>query len=733
MNVSSLVILFIITTAVYGFCLYLGEASAQGSENSTKIQYYGCIQYESIVHCDPMHNNLSGFQYSASSSIVYELSDGMPFFVPGKYGEAIDMRAPYREAIHFPTISNITFNDFTVSFWVKGTEEAEPSGQILSYTDSGNSVGWFFDMLNTNGSGQTVRFVVTQKDGDIIPSSDVKIIPNEFHHIVGTFNGSAITIYRDGQLVGQTKYSGNYSGSPRLPLTIGSSSYCASCNRWTGILDDLRIYNKALAKEDISDIYSNTSDSNTRGLIAAWTFDNHLDDVSGNGNTGLHSTLLSSLAFTPDGRLFISEKNTGQVRIMKDSQVLDQPFVVIDDYFVNWEQGLLGITVDPKFAENHFVYLYYTSIDNNTNEVYDKVVRFTEKDNKAVDQTVLIDRIFALKGYHSGGALAFGPDDKLYITVGDATEHPFAHDSSIVIGKILRINRDGTIPADNPIANSPVYTLGHRNMYGIAFDRFGNGLVSENGDYHYDEINLIQKGGNYGFPTQQLPNQPPEQSDPSLAIIPLRSYWDTIAPTQMIYYHGDKIPLLKDKFLLGTYQGDIYALSFDRNKREIVEEIKIDLENYPFKPIIGISQSPNDDIYFGAYNIWKLDAIDLLTKKQYLFPIEINASSILKISAVQFIQSENKMLIDIQNDPQVTNLENNLKSASTLVVNIPKSLLDDVVTIVDSANNKQIPFSNMTSSENNIITMQIPPFASKMQIALLGNSLSAPGELILKG
>ncbi len=731
MNVYSLVIIFIITIAVYSIHAYTGEASTQGSENNTKIQYYGCVQYETTVHCDPLHNNLSGFQYSASSSIIYELSDGKPFFAPGKYGKALDMRAPYREAIHFPNISNITFNDFTVSFWVKGSEEAEPSGQILSYTDSGNSVGWFFDMTRTNSSDQTIRFVVTVNEGTIIPSYDVKITPDEFHHIVGTFNGSAITVYRDGQLVGQTKYSGNYTGSPRLPLTIGSSSYCASCNRWTGILDDLRIYNKALDKEEISDIYSNASDTNTRGLIAHWTFDDQLDDVSGNGNSGEHSTLLSSMAFTPDGRLFISEKNTGQVRIMKDSQVLAEPFVVIDDYFVDWEQGILGIAVDPKFAENHFIYLYYTSIDKNTNEVFDKVVRFTEKDNKAVDKTVLVDRIFALKGYHSGGALAFGPDDKLYITVGDATEHPFAQDSSIVIGKILRINRDGTIPTDNPIANSPVYTIGHRNMYGIAFDKFGNGLVSENGDYHYDEINLIQKGGNYGFPTQQPPNLPPELSDPSLSIMPLRSYWDTIAPTQMIYYQGDKIPLLKDKFVLGTYQGDIYALSLDKNKKEIIEEIKFDLENYPFKPIIGISQSPDGNLYFGAYNIWKLNSTDLLTKVQYLFPIEINISSTSSVTGVQYIENENKIIMDIQNHHPVT-VPNNGPLPISIIVKIPKKILDNVVSIVDNSNQNKIPFSNMTTPEYNIVTMQ-PIVEDNLQIAISGSSIAAPGELVIRG
>ena len=197
---------------------------------------------------------------------------------------------------------------------------------------------------------------------------------------------------------------------------------------------------------------------------------------------------------------------------MKDDRVLSTPFAVLSDYYINWEQGLLGLTIDPKFEQNHFVYLYYTAIDNKTGQaqVFNRLVRFTENNNQGTDMVVLIDKIPASMGYHSGGALAFGPDDKLYIGIGDATQHEFAQDVGIVIGKVLRINRDGTIPQDNPFPNSPVYTIGHRNIFGIAFDKKdGIGIIAEHGDFHYDEINLIQKGGNYGFPNLQPPNIAP--------------------------------------------------------------------------------------------------------------------------------------------------------------------------------------------------------------------------------
>ena len=100
----------------------------------------------------------------------------------------------------------------------------------------------------------------------IIPSPDVHIEQGTFHNIVGTFNGSTVKIYNDGQFVGETKYVGNYTGNAHLPLTIGSASYCASCNRWSGIIDDLRIYGKSLSADEIRTIYNNSANSEVQGF-----------------------------------------------------------------------------------------------------------------------------------------------------------------------------------------------------------------------------------------------------------------------------------------------------------------------------------------------------------------------------------------------------------------------------------------------------------------------------------
>jgi glucose/arabinose dehydrogenase len=696
----------------------------QATDNN-KIQYYGCENYIRTFHCDPLHNKFRAYSYQGSSISIYELVNSKPSFVKGKYGDALQLLGPYREAVHVPSISKFTFKDFSVSFWIKSVPQPEPVGHVVSYTNSLLSAGWFFDMRQGNGTNQFIRFAITDTSKKLFPSPDVPIELDTFHQIVGTFNGSLIRIFKDGQLIGEANYQGTYSGSPGIPLTIGSGAYCASCNRWSGIIDDLRIYDKALTADQVKQLLDRPFDSGIKGIIAHWTFDRQFNDISGNNHNGRESTLLASMVFAHDGRLFFSEKNTGLIRIIKDGRILEPPFATISDYYVNWEQGLLGLTIDPNFEQNHYLYLYYTAVNPITKDPYNKVVRFTEANNIGKDVKILVDNIPASRGYHAGGALAFGPDDKLYFTVGDATEHPFAEDPSVVIGKILRINRDGTIPQDNPFPNSPVYTVGHRNMYGLAFDKYGNGLVTENGDYYYDEINLIQKGGNYGFPIYQPPNMSPELAN-TTTIKPLRTYWDTVAPTQMFYYEGDKIPLLKDKFVLGTYQGDMYALRIDRNTKEIVEENRLDLENYPFKPVVGITESPDGDVYFGAYSIYKLNSSDISPKSQYLFPIEINTSKTSNIGGVKFTRFinntlQNMMTIDLQNDGNNNGSEIQSQFPPSLALKIPKGLFNKVTTVVNTESGKQMRFlaHNTTNLEDNSISIQIP-FASHLELAIIG-------------
>lgn len=421
---------------------------------------------------------------------------------------------------------------------------------------------------------------------------------------------------------------------------------------------------------------------------------------------------IPSMIFAPDGRLFFTEKDTGHVRIFKDGNILPTPFVKIQEVYTNYEQGMLGITIDPDFEQNHFVYLYHTY--NDTGTIYNKLVRFTDVENLGTNMTVILDNIPAgTSGMHSGGALGFGPDEKLYIVIGDRYEPKTAQDMSELTGKILRINKDGTIPGDNPFPGSPIFTLGHRNMFGIAFDNDGQGIVSENGVDHYDEINIIEKGGNYGWPTLQPPNMPPEISNSSIK--PIRSYWKVIAPTQAIFYDGDKFPELKNKFLFGSYippvtSGDwsshIYSMKFDNDGTVFEEIISANHQG----PVLSIAQSPSGEIYYGGWHISKLETIDINKKNQNLFLIEVFGN--INVKNVQIFPEEKKLVFDFQRLDVTSN---------TIQIKIPRYILDEIFLISDGNNELQFVV-NQETDDFNIFEISLAK-SEGSSIIFLGNTV----------
>jgi glucose/arabinose dehydrogenase len=649
---------------------------AYGQASSSQL--FGCQYYGDVMHCDMLLNELEGIEVRGNSTLINPLTTTETLFVNGKSGQALEMRGEFRESIEIMNSPELNPGHLSVSFWMMPTA-IEPYGHIVSHSNRPQTAGWQFDVFRTTGSGPsgsqtgTLRFGVFNTNGTFFSPAGVQVPADRFTLVTGTFDGSTIRLYIDGVFVGQAEFEGEYNADPGLPLRIGSAAYCSSCNRWSGIIDELRIYDRALGDDEIKQLY-NVSDISL-GLIGSWKFEGDTKEYL-QKHDGTTVTMLTSMVFAPDGRLFFTEKNTGAIRIMTpENEILDNPFASVDDLYASWEQGMLGLAIDPEFHVNHYVYVYYTAVVDLQNgegdEVINRVLRFTDSNNTGIDPTVVIDNIPASRGYHSGGAMAFGPDGKLYITVGDATEHIFAQDPSIVIGKILRINKDGTIPQDNPYPNSPVYTMGHRNMYGIAFNNDGTGLVTENGDVRYDEINLIKNGGNYGFPTSQPANLPPEQANDT-SIKPLRSYWETIAPTQMIYYNGDALPELKGMFLFGSFTGDIYALKLSEDRKMIVQEIKIELEHYPFVPTVGIAQSPDGKLYYGGYQIYTLDSI--AEAEQMLFTISVEPPPALQISEIRVEEEQKRIIVG-------GNIDGTLAPDATLITRIPRTLLDTVTTV----------------------------------------------------
>jgi aldose sugar dehydrogenase len=258
------------------------------------------------------------------------------------------------------------------------------------------------------------------------------------------------------------------------------------------------------------------------------------------------------LVFAPDGRLFFSEVFTGNVRVAERvgdrGRLLERPFVSLE-IAKGAEAGVLGLALDPDFEHNRWVYLYYSEPDPDRRDRVPKrnrLVRYTEQGNLGTEVTVILDDIdIAREGRHNGGRLLFGPDGKLYVTVGNAQDRSHSQDMNRPNGKVLRINPDGSIPDDNPFAGSPIYALGFRNPFGLAIQPgTGSVWVTENGGVSNDEVNLVRPGGNYGFPTYEGIGNDPRFVDPVW-----ESGSQTIGPTGLTFYTGDQLP---------QYRGDLF-------------------------------------------------------------------------------------------------------------------------------------------------------------------------------
>ena len=166
------------------------------------------------------------------------------------------------------------------------------------------------------------------------------------------------------------------------------------------------------------------------------------------------------------------------------------------------EGGLLGLATSPSFRTDRFVYAYFTGGSDN------RVVRMTFDGNGFGEPEPILTGI-PKGGIHNGGRMVFGPDGMLYIGTGEAGDRPLSQDLNSLGGKILRLAPDGGVPPDNPIAGSLVWSYGHRNVQGLAFDSQGRLWASEFGQNTFDELNLVQRGGNHGWPLVEGPSNDP--------------------------------------------------------------------------------------------------------------------------------------------------------------------------------------------------------------------------------
>ncbi|WP_409346698.1 PQQ-dependent sugar dehydrogenase [Paenibacillus sp. MBLB4367] len=213
-----------------------------------------------------------------------------------------------------------------------------------------------------------------------------------------------------------------------------------------------------------------------------------------------------------DGRMFFTERS-GAVRMIRDGKLVKDPVISMPAPFVSkGEGGLLGLALDPQFADNHYMYVYHTYEDKG--QTKNRLLRLIEQSGKAKLDKVLIDGLPGSTN-HNGGRIKFGPDGHLYVTSGDRYEPPLAQDTKSLGGKILRIRPDGSVPADNPFPGSPVYSYGHRNPQGLVWQpETGKLFASEHGQSAHDEINVIEAGANYGWPTIEGDQTAPRMKPP---------------------------------------------------------------------------------------------------------------------------------------------------------------------------------------------------------------------------
>ncbi|MFO0775205.1 MAG: PQQ-dependent sugar dehydrogenase [Nitrospiraceae bacterium] len=302
-----------------------------------------------------------------------------------------------------------------------------------------------------------------------------------------------------------------------------------------------------------------------------------------------------AMAFAHDGRLFVSEGKSGNISIVDTTgatwQKRQVPFYHVD-VAQAVEQGTFGIALDPAFATNGFVYLHFSVAGGAKN----KVIRVKDVGGVGTQETTILDNLPAAE-IHNGGVIRFGGDGKLYVTTGEITQDNLAQDRTSLGGKILRINSDGSIPADNPIPGSPVYAMGWRNGFGLAVHPATKDLWgTENGPDTNDEVNRIVAGGNYGWPLVGGISRNPAYMDPLLAVNP------TVGITGIVGVAATPVyPPAYHNTLLFTNvnDGDIRRLTLGHDYSELVDDTTIYGGG---GPLVDLQQGPDGYVYASGFS-----------------------------------------------------------------------------------------------------------------------------------
>jgi len=306
-----------------------------------------------------------------------------------------------------------------------------------------------------------------------------------------------------------------------------------------------------------------------------------------------------SIVWAPDGRMIFTER-PGRVRVFEKGALNPKPLFVVPDVEKSGESGLMGLALHPQFSSNHFLYLSYAY---STGGVRVRVVRYREAPEGLVDPKVIIEDLPAAQ-FHAGCRIRFGPDGKLYVTTGDATRRELAQKLDSLAGKTLRLNDDGSVPQDNPFvgqqgARPEIWSLGHRNAQGMDWQPGSNLMFqTEHGPSGFDgpgggdEVNIVEKGKNYGWPTIHH-----TQTREGLES-PLLEYTPACAPASGMFYRGSVFPKFQGNFFFGCLRGErLIRVELDGRKVVGQEDVVKD-----YGRIRDVAEGPDGYLYFSTSN-----------------------------------------------------------------------------------------------------------------------------------
>ena len=296
-----------------------------------------------------------------------------------------------------------------------------------------------------------------------------------------------------------------------------------------------------------------------------------------------------ALAFAPDGRLFVTER-PGRVRVFQNGQLLAAPALTLTDVFTTGESGILGLALHPDFNDNHFVYLTYTA--TGPRGPVARLMRFREVANSLGQGAVLLDNVPAAN-IHNGSRVRFGPDRRLYVTFGDVATASNAQDVASLNGKILRLTDEGASAPGNRFS-SPVYSFGHRNPQGIDWHPVTGDLwEAEHGQTDNDEINVIESGGNYGWPVIEGSESRPDMITPVTFFVP------GVAPSGASFYTGTRLPAFRNQLFVATLRGmTLLRVTVDGRRITSIERL---LENR-YGRLRDVVTGPDGYLYFCTSN-----------------------------------------------------------------------------------------------------------------------------------